>query len=278
MANTLQDAMMAAGLTPVKAIDLHPDGRIHRYRVMNDKPGSTNGWYVLHAGIIAIGAFGSWKTSESHTWHETTSKPLTPTERAEIARHTEAAKQAHTQERESVQAAARAKAQRLWRMARPATNAHPYLTKKHISSYGLRQLHNMLLVPARDHGGALYSLQFIQPDGSKRFLTGGRTSGCYCAIGKIGDTLLLAEGFSTAATVHQATGYAAAACFSCGNMLAVAQALRGKFPDIRLILCADNDAHQPGNPGLTKARAAAQAVGGWLAVPTFESEEPPCPF
>jgi len=115
MANTLQDAMAAAGLTPVKAINLHPDGKIHRYRVMGDKPGSVNGWYVSHNGIVAVGAFGSWKTSESHTWRETTSKPLTPAEWAEIARHTEAAKQAHTQERESVQAAARAKAQRLWR-------------------------------------------------------------------------------------------------------------------------------------------------------------------
>jgi len=275
--STILDAMAAAGLAPAKALDLHPDGKIHRYRVTGDKGGSNNGWYVLHTGIIAVGAFGSWKTSESHTWREATTKPLTPAERADITRRTRAMWQAQATERQAVQAAAQAKALRMWRMARPAIHTHPYLAKKRVNSYGLRQLREMLLVPVRDQGGVLHTLQFIMPDGSKRFLTGGRTSGCYCAIGRVTDTLLLAEGFATAATLHQATGHAAAACFSCGNLLAVAQALRGKFPDLRLVLCADNDAHQPGNPGLTKAREAALAVGGWLAVPTFEREAQPCP-
>jgi putative DNA primase/helicase len=87
---------------------------------------------------------------------------------------------------------------------------------------------------------------------------------------------LLAEGFATAATLHQATGHAAAACFSCGNLLSVARALRGKFPTLRLVLCADNDVNTPGNPGLTKAREAARAVGGWLAVPVFNRQDQPC--
>ena len=67
MENHLLDAMAAAGLAPAKALDLTPDGKIHRYRVTGDKPGSNNGWYVLHTGAVAFGAFGSWRTSESHT-------------------------------------------------------------------------------------------------------------------------------------------------------------------------------------------------------------------
>lgn len=277
MATTLQDAMAAAGLAPAKALDLHPDGKIHRYRVTGDKGGSANGWYVLHDGPIAFGAFGSWKTSESHTWREATTKPLTPAERADITRRTRAMWQAQATERLAVQAAAQAKALRMWRMARPAIHTHPYLAKKRVNSYGLRQLRDMLLVPVRDQGGVLHTLQFIMPDGSKRFLTGGRISGCYCAIGRVGDTLLLGEGFATMATLHQATGHAAAACFSCGNLLAVAQALRGKFPSLRLVLCADNDVNTPGNPGLTKAREAARAVGALLAIPVFEREAHSCP-
>lgn len=277
MTSTIHDAMAAAGLAPAKAIDLHPDGKIHRFRVQGDKGGSNNGWYVLHDGPVAFGAFGSWKTSESHTWREATTKPLTPAERADITRRTRAMWQAQATERQAVQAAAQAKALRMWRMARPAIHTHPYLAKKRVNSYGLRQLREMLLVPVRDHGGVLHTLQFITPDGSKRFLTGGRISGCYCAIGRVGDTLLLAEGFATAATLHQATGHATAACFSAGNMLAVAQALRGKFPEMRLILCADNDVNTPGNPGVTKAREAARAVGGLLAVPVFNREVQPYP-
>ena len=276
MTSTILDAMAAAGLAPAKPIDLHPDGKIHRYRVTGDKGGSLNGWYVQHAAAVNFGWFGTWKTDESHTWREDINKPLTPAERADITRRTRAMWQAQAIERKAVQAAAQAKALRMWRMARPATHAHPYLAKKSVNSYGLRQLREMLLVPARDHAGVLHTLQFILPDGSKRFLTGGRISGCYCAIGRVGDTLLLAEGFATAATLHQATGHAAAVCFSCGNLLAVARALRGKFPQLRLVLCADNDAHTPGNPGLTKAREAARAVGGLLAVPVFNVVQP-CP-
>jgi len=274
---TLHQAMAAAGLAPAKPIDLNPDGKIHRYRVTGDKGGSNNGWYVLHDGPMAFGAFGSWRNSESHTWREASTKPLTPAERADITRRTKAMWQAQAIERKAVQEAAQAKALRMWRMARPATHAHPYLAKKQVNSYGLRQLREMLLVPARDHAGVLHTLQFILPDGSKRFLTGGRISGCYVALGRVGHTLLLAEGFATAATLHQATGHAAAACFSCGNLLAVARALRGKFPQLRLVLCADNDVNTPGNPGLTKAREAARAVGGLLAVPVFKAEAPPCP-
>ena len=49
----------------------------------------------------------------------------------------------------------------------------------------------------------------------------------------------------------------------------VARALRGKFPELRLVICADDDRETPGNPGVTHAKAAARAVGGFLAVPKF---------
>ena len=50
---------------------------------------------------------------------------------------------------------------------------------------------------------------------------------------------------------------------------AVARALRSKFSTMRILVCADDDAKTPGNPGLTRAREAARAVGGAVAVPRF---------
>jgi putative DNA primase/helicase len=47
-----------------------------------------------------------------------------------------------------------------------------------------------------------------------------------------------------------------------------------KFPEATLILCADDDVATDGNPGLTKARAAAVAVGGKLAIPIFAADRP----
>ena len=263
-------AMQLAGLAPAKALELVPDGKLRRYRVDGDKAGSTNGWYVLHGHPILAGAFGSWKTGESHNWHEAGAAPPTPAERAAMQRHMQAAQAARVIEQDRVHGEARAKAERLWRMARPATNAHPYLERKRIGAIGIRQLRDMLLIPARDANGTLHTLQFISPDGSKRFLSGGRIAGCYYAMGRPAGSLLLCEGYATAATVFQATGEATAVAFNAGNLPTVARALRAKFPRLRIVVCADNDAATPGNPGLTKATEAARAVGGFVAVPRFE--------
>jgi putative DNA primase/helicase len=275
---TIQDAMAGAGLAPAKSIDLNADGKIHRYRVTGDKSGSNNGWYVFNDGPEPFGAFGSWRTCETHTWRAASSKSLTPAERAANAQRMKTMREAQAQAQERVYAEARTKAQKLWGRAHWATNKHPYLERKGVHAYGIKLLRDMLLIPARDVSGTLHTLQFISADGTKRFLTGGRKAGCYFAIGRPVDRLLLAEGLATGSTLHQATGAAVAVCFDCGNLLAVALALRGKFPTLRLVLCADNDAHRPGNPGLTHAREAAKAVGGFLAVPTFKPVLQTCPF
>jgi putative DNA primase/helicase len=269
MSGSILDAMHAAGLAPHKALDLSEDGRLTRYRVEGDKAGSCNGWVVSYSHPINSGAFGSWKTGASHTWHEATSKPQTTAERAELQRQMKAMKAARDAEREQVQAAARDRAEKLWARARVATNAHPYLQRKGVGAYGIRQMRELLLIPARDAGGVLQTLQFIGADGAKRFLSGGRIAGCYCAIGKPRDSLLICEGYATGATLFAATGRAVAVCFSAGNLHPVALALRGKFPRLRMIVCADNDLTK-GNPGLTNATKAARAVGGFVAVPRFE--------
>lgn len=263
------NAMAAAGLAPVKPLAL-PEGRIVRFRVQGDKAGSRNGWAVLHQHPIPAGVFGSWKTGEQHTWKATTNETATPAERAELQRKLHAAQQARAAEEARVRAEAAARALKLWSGAKPATDDHPYLRAKGVHAYGLRALRDQLMVPARDADGRLHTLQFIGPDGSKRFLTGGRIAGCYYAIGRPDDALLLAEGYATAATLHQATGRAVAACFNCGNLIAVARSLRAKFPRLRFVVCADNDASTPGNPGLKAAHEAARAIGAGVAFPSFE--------
>lgn len=265
-----RQAIAAAGLPPHGELNLTGDGKLQRYRIEGDKSGSRNGWAVLYSHPVMAGAFGSWKTGESHTWCEQRAgKAPTAAERAELQRQMRAAQAARATEQANVQASARERAAKLWAAAHPATDAHPYLKRKQIGAYGIRQLRDMLVIAARDVHGELHTLQFISPDGSKRFLTGGRITGCYFAIGRPVDSLLVCEGLATASTLRQATGRAVAVAFNCGNLTAVAQALRGKFPQLRLIICADNDLQTPGNPGVTHARAAARAVGGFLAVPKF---------
>lgn len=261
-------AITAAGLSPVKAPDL-PEGRLVRFRVQGDKGGSRNGWAVLHRHPVPAGAFGSWKTGEHHIWKGSSNETMTPAERAELQRKVQAAQRMRLEEEARVRAAAAARAAKLWSGAKPATDDHPYLRAKGVHAFGLRALHDQIMIPARDVDGTLHTLQFIGADGSKKFLTGGRIAGCYFAIGRPDGALLLAEGYATAATLYQATGKAVAVCFNCGNLLAVARALRAKFPRLCLLICADNDTGTPGNPGLTAAREAARAVGGRVAFPIF---------
>ena len=96
-----------------------------------------------------------------------------------------------------------------------------------------------------------------------------RVKACYFGIGKPNGTLCIAEGYATGASIHEATGFAVAIAFNAGNLLPVAKAIRAKFPDMRLIVCRDDDHLTNGNPGLTKATEAARSVGGILAVPEF---------
>lgn len=263
-------AMAEAGLTMHKPA-LLGDGALHRYRVATDKAGSTNGWYVLHLDDKPFGAFGSWKTGQSESWTATAYQAMSEAERKALAVRMAAAKLARDAEQAAVHAAAGKRALGLWNRAKPATDDHPYLVRKQVHAFGVRDLRGQLVIPLRNAEGDLCSLQFIGADGKKTFLTGGRKRGCYHAIGRPQAALCICEGYATGATIFMATGHATAIAFDAGNIEPVARAIRGKFPRLPLVICADNDTETPGNPGLTAASKAARAVGAALAVPHFEA-------
>lgn len=261
--------MAEAGLAMHKPA-LLADGALHRYRVEADKAGSTNGWYVLHLDDKPFGAFGSWKTGQSESWTAGDYQAMTAAERMALAGRMAAVRQARDAEQAAVHAAAGKRALGLWKRAKPANNDHPYLARKQVHAFGIRDLRGQLVIPLRNAEGDLCSLQFIGADGKKTFLTGGRKRGCYHAIGRPQAALCICEGYATGATIFMATGHATAIAFDAGNIEPVARAIRGKFPRLPLVICADNDTETPGNPGLTAASKAARAVGAALAVPQFE--------
>src|SRR5439155_15251659 len=124
-----------------------------------------------------------------------------------------------------------------------------------------------------DAGGELAGGEFIAPDKrypgqrDKDFIGGGRVAGCYFDLaGNPDGALVICEGYATGASVHEGTGFATVAAMNAGNLPTVAKALREKFPEREIILAADNDQFTDGNPGQTKARESALAVGARLAV------------
>lgn len=264
-------AMLDAGLLPDDGIAA--DGQVHAFHVEGDRSGAKNGRYQLHADGHPAGWFGTHKEAVWHRWAAARTLEPTPAERAAHAHRMAILRAARDAERQAAQDAASKRAAGLWHRSRPATGDHPYLLRKRVRAYGVRALREQLVIPVRDAAGALWSLQFIGPDGIKKFLTGGRKRGCYFAIGRPAGVLCICEGYATAASIFEATEYATAVAFDAGNLEPVAIALRAKFPDTRIILCADNDAETPGNPGLTAATRAAAAIRGAMAVPYFKEQQ-----
>ena len=95
-------------------------------------------------------------------------------------------------------------------------------------------------------------------------------AGFYFSVGKPNGVLCVAEGLATGASIYEATKHAVAVAFNAGNLEPVARALRRKFPDARLIVCADNDADKKPNIGVEAATKAARATAGLLAVPELD--------
>ncbi len=263
-------AIHNVGLNPLEVIE--PDGKLHRF-ASNGKRSDDAGWYVFHDDGIPAGAFGDWRTGVSETWRQDIGRTLSPQEEAAQRARVDAMRREREAEDARRKAEAREKAATIWRLATLAPDEHVYLLGKGVKAHGLRVHAEALVVPMGD-GEKLHSLQFIAGDGEKRFLSGGRVSGCYFPIGKPEAVLCIAEGYATGASIYEATGYAVAVAFNAGNLLPVVRELRAKFPELRLIVCADDDAMTPGNPGLTKAREAARAVGGVLAAPHFVGKRP----
>ncbi len=265
-----RQAIVAAGLTPPDTID--DDGNIHRF-ASNGKRGDDAGWYVYHANGIPAGSFGCWRLGITETWHADIGRKLSFAEVEALKRKAESDRTRRDAAEKQRHDEACKRAAELWNIARPAPADHPYLARKAVKAYGVRVHDGQLVVPMRE-AGELKSLQFIAPDGDKLFLPGGRVRGCYYSIGKPNEWLCIAEGFATGATVHEATGLAVAVAFNAGNLAPVARAMRERFPDAAIVLCADDDYRTAGNPGLTKATEAARAVVGLVAVPDFGDDRP----
>lgn len=267
-----REAIRAAGLIPPDEIEA--DGKLRRF-ASNGKKQDDAGWYLLHGDGIPAGSFGDWRTGLSQTWRADMGRSLTPAEETEHRAKVDAMRREREAEDAKRKADARARAAIIWAETDTCTE-HPYLMRKRIGANGARLYKGALVIPMRV-GNTLHSLQFISPDGEKHFLSGGRVSGCYYSIGNLKEAaaLCIAEGFATGATIHEATGYPVAVAFNAGNLSAVARAMRGKFPDLPLILCADDDCRTEGNPGLTKATEVARSVSGKLVIPDFGTDREP---
>lgn len=243
-------------------------GKLERCPVADDKPGKRSGWYVFFADDFPAACCGNWKTGEQWNWCPKAETSLTAQERTAFAAKMEQARIARAEERERLAAEAARRATMNWDKA-IACMSHPYLSAKGIASHGLRLLAGKLLVPVARADGALRSIQEITAEGEKRFYFGGEKKGCFYHIpGK--DKAALCEGYATAASVHEATGWTTLAAFDAGNLLPVGEAWRAAHPDDALVVCGDDDRFNKINTGRREAEACARALGTAALFPAFK--------
>jgi putative DNA primase/helicase len=227
--------------------------------------------FVHYVNGTWVVSFGDWRAQEQHRWTSHSPHDLTDAERRRLDEDIRRLLEQERLKQEGQRAEAARSVQAQWEALPPAPADHPYLVRKQVRPHGIRIKAGRLVVPLYDGEGRLWSWQTITPEGEKRFYKGGRAFGLFFTFGEPGsaDAILVCEGWATGATLHEATGLPVAAAMNCGNLPVVAQALQKKYPQCRLVICADDDWKTIGNPGVTEAEKAARFVGAAVAIPVW---------
>ena len=257
-----RNAIIEAGITaPAEVID---DRKIHRFST-NDRIDNKDGWYVLYGDSNPAGSFGCWRSGVQFKWKADLGRPYRSEELQALKERIELIDAQQKKESEG----ARNRAISIWSKASPVLE-HPYLKIKGIKPYVAREYNGTLTIPMYI-SDELVSLQFIDKNAAKRFLTGGSVNGSYCMLGEVTEDtcIYICEGYATGASIHEATGYPVLVSFTSANLLKVAEDFRLSHPNIKIILCADDDWKTSVNNGIIKANQAALAVGGLVAIPEF---------
>ncbi len=265
-------AMEMEGIRPDEPIAQRlSSGDLIRFRSEGDGKGRKNAWAVIYLDDRPNGAFGNYRLGLSRKWRSESHVALTPQEREALNREWAEAKARKREERETCEQEASRDAMEMWIGSRGASADHGYLITKRMDPTPFRQNGSSLLVPMYDRTGRLWNLQRIAPDGTKRFLRGGRTEGLFFVFGqfsKRGETVCIGEGVATMAEIHKAAGHPCIVAFSAKNLGPVARLWWDARPDLDFIICADDDAHLERNIGIEAATAAAEEIGARIATPT----------
>ncbi|WP_241160202.1 toprim domain-containing protein [Desulfovibrio sp. ZJ369] len=260
---TFQEVLGQHGLVPEEIL---ADGTLHRCPT-ESKPRKLNGAYIAHLDKAATLWWCNWETDDQGTFCAEEKQTLSPAEMSAWRERQQSIRRQREDECTRRHAEAAQQARQDWTSARACDPNHPYLRRKGIPPLsGIRQARDgALLIPVLDAAGNLQSLQRISPDGTKRFLVGGKVQGGRFTIpGLQGKPIAICEGFATGASIHLAAGWTVYVAFSAHNMPVVAKSARDRFTDRPIIICGDND-----EAGRKKGEEAARLTKLPLVVPNF---------
>ena len=263
----LQDAMRNEGLDPPAKITL--DGKLHRFNT--GKRQDNSAWYIAFGDGIPAGRFGDWRSGTEKTWRAKISRAFTPAEEMAFTRRMSEAKATRDAELERTREVASGVVDAIWADGQAAHPDHPYLARKQIGVNCARVTGDgRLMVPLYSEDGTISSIQYISGDGEKKYHPGAATGGKFWSIGTDDSTIYIAEGFATAATVHETTGNMCIVAYSASNLVPVTGSMReihGKTKPI--VIVADNDVS---GVGQRYAEQASAKYGARIVVPPIEGD------
>lgn len=250
----------------VESFDL--DGEWHRVPLAGKKKSNQSGAYCLSEfrlrddRVTIVGMLHNWVSGVEEALTLEGVGGVSAEELADAKRRMREAAEKSRQAKEQLQRETAARAEVIWNKL-PEEGRSAYLDRKHVKAWGVRFSRGSVVVPARDAAGTLWTLQFIDGEGNKRFLSGGAKRGRYHMIlapeGHL-SILGVAEGYATAATIRELLEIDVAVAFDAGNLLPVAKALRGEFTDRRIVVFADHDRFNGYPQAFIRASAASAAV------------------
>lgn len=256
------------------------DGEHHRCPTLS-KPEKENGWYVVHlndgpgeSGVV-VGIFNDMASGQpTCKWvSKEAAKPVENLEKATKALAKRLEEQARVKAERAEEAVNKVTAELA--KAKPVQKSFGYLQYKGVGAVpGLYRNGPTLLIPLKDADQRVVNLQRIwqDTDGAwqKRYQKDAQRAGTYFAIKGSATTVAVCEGVATGISIYEATGWTVLCAGDTSQLLTVAKMVRVKMGAVRLVMCADNDRHTEGNPGLTKAREVAEVVNAEVRLPVFD--------
>jgi len=255
------------------------DGLLHRAPTLS-KPRSKNGWYICFENALVV---GDWMTGVTQTFTSGAKKKMSKYDWQHIKAKVEQEKLKLEQKQDD----AALLANNIYACSIVKTDFFKYLDKKQIRpTRDMRFYWNEqpsryeLIIPLVDLStGEICNIQRITEDGDKRFLAGGRVKGLCFPVGlnEQPSKVYICEGVATATSIHQHLQAPVLAALNAGNLKAIAIQARLLWPDVDLIIAADDDhlaeLKTGRNTGLMKAYDASQETLASVSAPPFTDEQ-----
>lgn len=276
------DALTGAGLV----LDGLPvmDGKRHRVPVVEGKKGNRDGVYRgFLDGIKPAGWYINYHRADNDKdiirWKASGSiGEADPVARLHMRAAMRQTQDNFAREQAALYARQTDNAKQLYDRLPVADADHGYLIRKGVTaSDDIRQTRNgALVIPFYDADGVFRTLQYIPPDGDKYLFKDAPKVGHFRVEGnglRNGDPILYAEGYATARSLHMITGLSVVMTIDAGNMQAVADVLKARYPNSPHLFMADVDHSKEKNKGVLSAERSALSTGGAVLLPDLTKEE-----